>query len=400
MLRLSFFSVVLLCVCTAPMSILADTVVKSAAARIDPAALAKTLSTRLEAAADAGFSGSVLVADRERILFEKCFGQADPKTGRPVQSDTRFNLASAGKLFTIVAIMQLVEQGRLDLDAPVGRYLSDWPVASVRDQVTARQLLMHTSGLGAYWGGVFEARRSRLRTLSDYLPLLATEPGFAPGSAWQYSNSGYMLLGLLIEAISGEDYYDYVARHVFAPAGMVDSGYFEVDGRADNVATPHVGGTGANHRETFRMPEPRGGGAGGGYSTPRDLMKFHRALIGGELLSANTLELLFEPVTLPAGTRAPPHGLGILRYAIGSDVAYGHPGGAEGVGVEFRAARGAGLVVIVMSNTNEPRTMPLAFELFGLIAEAGGADLRSTMPSGPRPSSARSVPADPADPGR
>lgn len=343
---------------------------------VDVTALESALSQRLDAAKAAGFSGTVLVADGQRVLFERRVGVADPAAGTPISADTRFNLASAGKLFTSVAVMQLVQQGRLDLDAPIGRYLPDWPVAVVREQVTARQLLIHTSGLGTYWGADFDARRASLATLADYRPLLATEPVFAPGTGWQYSNTGYMLLGLLVEAVADQDYYDYVIRHVFAPARMRDSGYFQMDGRAPRVAVPHAGGTGAERHRRYPMPEPRGGAAGGGYSTPRDLLAFHRALLAGKLLDANALQQLFAPVTLPAGTRAPPHGLGMLRYAAGHDVAYGHPGGSEGVGVDFRAARDAGWAVIVMSNTSEPRAMPLANDLHRIIAEAGGPDLR------------------------
>jgi CubicO group peptidase (beta-lactamase class C family) len=329
--------------------------------------LASTLDRRIDAAQAAGFSGSVLVADGKDIVYAR-------NVGNGVDDRTRFNLASTGKVFTAVAILQLVQQGKLDLDAPIGRYLPKWPVATVREQVTARQLLTHTSGLGSYWGEAFDKRRAQLHSLADYEPLLATEPKFAPGTQWSYSNTGFMLLGLLVEAVSGEDYYAYVQRHVFAPAGMQDTGYFAVDGVADHVATPMRAGV------ALPMPEPRGGAAGGGYSTTRDMLRFHRALTGGKLLDAKTLDLLFAPVTLPEGTRAPPHGLGMLRFATGDDVAYGHPGGAPGVGSDFRATRKSGWALIILSNSDEPRTMPLADDLAGLVAEGGGPDLRFAMP--------------------
>lgn len=348
------------------------------------ATLESLLAARLEQAAAAGFSGSVLVADGERVVFERTYGVADPASGAAVRADTRFNLASAGKLFTTVAIMQLVQQGKLDLDAPVGHYLRDWPVPTVRDRVTARQLLMHTSGLASFWGPAFEASRARLQRLADYRPLLLDEPDFEPGSAWQYSNTGYLLLGLLIEAVSGEDYYRYIADHVFAPAGMLDSGYFAVDGVADRVARPHAGGTGRGRDHILGMPEPRGGAAGGGYSTPRDLLRFQRAIAGGVLLEAKTRALLFAPVMLPAGTRAPPHGLGILRYEVGDDLAWGHPGGAPGVGVEFWSLRDSGWTVVVMSNSDQPRSMPLVNDLFEVILAHGGPDLRRPMRGGAR----------------
>jgi len=338
------------------------------------AAVAAAVAERMDRAAAKGFTGSVLVADAEGVVFERSYGSADADGKLPIDAGTRFNLASAGKLFTIVATMQLVQAGKLDLDAPVGTYLPDWPVQTVREQVTARQLLMHTSGLGFYWGERFERMRGRLQTLSDYAPLLQQEPRFEPGSAWAYSNTGMMMLGLLIEKLSGQDYYAYVQRHVFDPAGMRDSGYFAVDGRADRVATPIEAG------KPVPMPEPRGAAAGGGYSTPSDLLRFHRALTGGKLLDAKTLDQLFAPVTLPPGTRAPPHGLGILRYAAGDDIAYGHPGGAAGVGVDFRGLRESGWAVVIMANRTPPPTLPLAFDLYRVIAEAGGPKFGFALP--------------------
>lgn len=337
------------------------------AAAPDTKALAKALDARMDIAQKDGFSGTVLVADGNDIVYTR-------NLGKDIDDRTRFNLASSGKMFTAVAIMQLVQQGKLDLDAPIGRYLPKWPVATVREQVTARQLLMHTSGLGIYWGEAFNKRRAQLHTLADYQPLLATEPKFTPGTQWAYSNTGFMMLGLLVEAISGEDYYAYIKRHVFEPAGMQDSGYFAVDGIAEHVATPHRDGVAQS------MPEPRGGAAGGGYSTTRDMLRFHRALTSGKLLDAKTSALLFSPVTMPEGTRAPPHGLGFLRFATGNDVAYGHPGGAPGVGSDFRATRGSGWAMVVFGNNDAVRTMPLADELAGLLAAAGAPDMRFAMP--------------------
>ncbi|MBW8313212.1 MAG: beta-lactamase family protein [Rhizobium sp.] len=340
------------------------------------ASLADALDRRLEEAEAAGFSGQVLVADAGGVVYERQLGLADPAAGTPVTADTRFNLASTGKMFTAVAVMQLVEQGKLDLDAPIGRYLPDWPVATVREKVTARQLLIHTSGLGSYWGPDFESRRAGLRTLADHIPLLATEPDFEPGTGWQYSNSGFMLLGLLVEAASGEDYHAYVGRHVFGPAGMADTGYFEVDGKAPGVARPTVGGTRPDRFQGFGMPEPRGAAAGGGYSTARDLLAFHRALTGGKLLGREGLAQLFAAVQLPAGVRAPPHGQGVLRYATDSGVAYGHPGGARGVGVDFRGESQGGWMIAVLSNSDQPFAMPVADGLLAEVRTAGGPDLR------------------------
>lgn len=361
--------------CTLPLPVFA--------AAVDHAKLSAALDARMDAAVAAGFNGSVLIADGDAIVFERQYGFVDPGDPIDIGVDTAFNLASSGKLYTSVAVLQLVQQGKLDLDAPIGRYLPNWPVARVRDEVSARQLLLHTSGLGQFWGEEFTRLRPQLQTLQDYLPLLDEEPAFAPGSQWAYSNSGYMLLGLLIEAISGEDYYTYVRRHVFDVAGMTGAGYFAIDGKAAGVAVPYVIEDDSFSR--LGMPEPRGGPAGGGYARPRDWLAFHRALTGGKLLDAATLDLLFAPVSLPPGTQAPPHGLGILRWAAGTDIGYGHPGGAPGVEVDFRAARSSGWAIVVMSNRDRIGVMPLTSALAGIVAEHGGADLR-VPPRQPRPS--------------
>lgn len=340
--------------------------------------LVTALDARMAKAVADGFNGSVLIADGAQIVFERQYGITDPGDPLPITPETAFNLASSGKLYTVVAVMQLVQQGKLDLDAPVGRYLPDWPVAAVRDRVTARQLLLHTSGLGSFWGEEFNAKRAQLQTLRDYLPLLDQEPEFEPGSQWGYSNSGFMLLGLLVEAISGVDFYDYVQAHVFDTAGMRGAGYFAIDGKANGVAVPYVIEDDSFSR--LPMPEPRGGPAGGGYAQPRDWLAFHRALTSGQLLDAKALDLLFAPVQLPAGTRAPPHGLGILRWDVGDDVAYGHPGGAPGVAVDFRATRRSGWAIVLMSNRDRAPLMPLTSELAAIIAGHGGPDLRPPMP--------------------
>ncbi len=357
---------------------LACTLPLHAAAEVGRTSLVAALDAHMAEAVSANFNGSVLIADGDHIVFERQYGFVDPGDPVDIDVDTAFNLASSGKLYTSVATLQLVQQGKLDLDVPIGRYLPDWPVERVRDQVTARQLLLHTSGLGQFWGEEFQRLRPQLQNLEDYLPLLDDEPAFAPGSQWAYSNNGYMLLGLLIEAISGENYYDYVQKHVFDVAGMRGAGYFAIDGKAAGVAVPFVVEDDSFSR--LDMPEPRGGPAGGGFARPRDWLAFHRALTGGKLLDSTTLDLMFTAVTLPEGTRAPPHGLGILRWAAGNDIGYGHPGGAPGVAVDFRAARGSGWAIVVMSNRDGASLMPLTSALAGIVAKHGGADLRLPMP--------------------
>src|SRR5262245_23158271 len=179
-------------------------------------------------AAAGKFSGAVLIAKDGKPVVEQANGLADRRRRRPNSLATEFNIGSVGKSFTAVAIAQLVEAGKLSFDDTVGKYLSGFP-AQVANQVTIGQLLTHTSGLG----DVFMRWRAPARAqldLADLVTRIAKEPlQFQPGSRFGYSNSGYVVLGAIVEAVTGQNYYDYVRTHVFRPAGMARTGWYAVD---------------------------------------------------------------------------------------------------------------------------------------------------------------------------
>lgn len=353
-----------------------------AAGVLDRARLAADLREALARAEAEGFAGNVLIADRGEVIFESHSGYADRADNTRNGPDTRFNQASNGKLFTVVATLQLLAQGKLALDAPVGRYLPDWPQATVRERVTVRHLLTHTSGLGSFFGHPDFARlRTRLVDVPSHMPIIASEtPAFEPGSDWAYSNSGFILLGRLIEVASGEDYYDYVARHVLAPAGMRDTGYFDRDGRAERVAIGYAPGP-DRLRDDRDIREWRGGPAGGGFTTARDLLRFHDALTGGRLLPPEMTTLFFTPLALPGEGARRGAALGPLLRPVGDDLRYGHPGGSPGTSVEFWALRTRGLVIVVLSNVaprygeGRPPASALTRDIYAAIVAAGGPDL-------------------------
>ena len=192
-----------------------------------------------ELAARGRLSGTVLIAKNGRPVFEHAYGAADRSSHTPNRLATRFNLASVGKTFTGVAVAQLVQAGKLRFQDRVGKYVPELR-KDVGDRVTIAELLDHTSGLGDFFGDPgYERLRPRLTSLASYLPLIAEERlQFEPGARFGYSNSGYVLLGLVVERVSGESYYSYVAQHVFRPAGMTATGCFwksrRVPNRADN----------------------------------------------------------------------------------------------------------------------------------------------------------------------
>ena len=363
-------------------ALLAAVTTPAAAPSFDASALRTALDTAVTRAREQGYSGTLLVAQNGKPLYTAFVGKADREHGIDVAADTRFALASTGKLFTTVSVLQLVEAGKLDLDATVGRYLPDWPQDDVRDKVTLRHLLTHTSGLGSYFAAPgYRSQRARLLSVADHLPLFANEaPAFAPGSGFAYSNSGFMLLGRIVEVASGEDYYDYVARHVFAPAGMRDTGYYDRSGKADKVAVGYLAPAGSETNDGWR--EWRGGPAGGGWSTPADLVRFHQALMAGKLVGAATRDRWLTPIDVPGEGGLRGSGLGALVMRVGGNVVFGHPGGSPGTASEFWATRDGGLVVVLMSNVlpagrspNPPPAMTLARDVFDAIVAAGGPRL-------------------------
>ena len=170
------------------------------------------------------FSGTVLVARNGDVIYAKAFGEANKDHGVPNILETRFNIGSIGKTLTGTAIMQLIEQGKIELEAPVNRYLPEFPHG---DRITIHHLLSHTSGLFNYMAHPdYRFQMARLRDIGDFLPLIYDQKlRFEnPGSEFSYSNSGIVVLGAVIEKISGLSYEAYLQKHILDPAGMTDTG--------------------------------------------------------------------------------------------------------------------------------------------------------------------------------
>jgi CubicO group peptidase (beta-lactamase class C family) len=218
-------------------------------------------------------------------VFQRAWGMADREARRPNTVETAYNLGSINKVFTATAIRQLAAAGRLDLDSTLATYWPAYPNAEVARRVTIRQLLQHRSGIG---GNIFEAppggTRHDIRHNRDFLQLFVNQPlAFEPGTRQQYSNAGYVVLGLLVERLSGEDYYEYVKRHIYDPAGMLHTAHYPPDSLPLAAAIGYTRWamdappTGPLHRNTDELPG-RGSAAGGGYSTAADLARFLQAL--------------------------------------------------------------------------------------------------------------------------
>jgi len=189
-------------------------------------------------------------------ILKEAYGYASLAFEVPNRVDTKFNLGSMNKMFTGVAISQLAEKGNLSFDDRIIDHIPDYPNEEIAGKVTIHQLLTHTSGLGNYWTEEYmKTSKDRFRAVEDYLPLFVDQPLlFEPGTSWSYSNSGFMVLGLIIESITGQSYFDYVMENIYKPAGMINTDAYELDYIIPNLA---VGYTRAQARagEFYLNPE-------------------------------------------------------------------------------------------------------------------------------------------------
>jgi CubicO group peptidase (beta-lactamase class C family) len=374
------------------------------------AAIDSFLDSRI--AADA-FSGAVAVAKNGQIVYQRAGGTANREGGAPMTIDTRMQIASMTKLFTNIAIRQLEQAGKLSLSDTVGKFLPNYPNPVVRGKVTIEQLLRHRSGVGSFWNERYMARRADVRSVNDYIELFQDDSLlFEPGTSEAYSNGGYVLLGAIIERVSGKSYHDYLRANVFAPAGMTSTSPYDrrvpLANAAVGYTTQPLGGPLSGDRRLAGSAGPRpavpaapssggdaprlrimgadgrqlspeeareamarraasggvrrpnasiqpgmSGPAGDHYSTVGDFLKLANAIMSHRLLdSAHTAALL--------GT----------RYASGTD--FRSNGGGPGVNAEF-SIYPSGAVMVVLSNYDPPSATAVAEYIRSLIAPPVGA---------------------------
>jgi len=290
-------------------------------------AVTATIARRLAARGD--FAGALIIRHGGKRLLARSWGLADPARHVPITLDTPMFLASAGKMFTAVSVLQLVDAGTVELDAPLGRYLPDYPNADMA-KVTIRQLLTHRGGTGdiGILGRDDGVNRAKVRTIDDMIRLNGDRaPAFPPGSKAEYSNYGFILLGAVIERVTHGSYYDYVREHVFRPAGMTASGFPDHDHLA-GVAIGYTTYYGAERKmvaNTDTLPW-RGASAGGGVASASDVLRFFDALRAGTLLSP-----AMRTLATTAGA-TPWYGLGFVVNP-GPNPSWGHGGNSYGMDV-------------------------------------------------------------------
>ncbi len=297
------------------------------------------------------FSGAILVAQNDSITQKRAYGLANIEYNVANEIDTKFNIASITKMITAVATLQLYEKGKIDLKTSIGIYLPDYPNKLVRDSVTAHQLLTHTSGHNNnldFW----KNNNLDYQNVSDFAKLFENDTLLSkPGTKYDYSASGFVILGLLIEKVSGQSYYEYVKENIFLPAGMENTTELQIDSIVSNKASGYTSSFGQSNtlkRNDYYLSKTSP--AGFHYSTTEDLFKFSKALRNGTLLKKTTTELMFEPKVKGYNTH--------LGYGIDIDQRYnqiiqGHSGGWYGIHCELMDFMDDNYTVVILSNIDD-----------------------------------------------
>lgn len=339
---------------------------KTAVPQAEMAKLIRATLDRLVRTSD--FAGCVTVVDDTKTVFDECRGLADHRFAVPNDGQTKFHIASLGKMFTAVAIAQLVEAGKLSWDDTLAQHVPEYPDQATAKAITVWQLLHHTAGLGDFMVPEYFQRRDAIIEPADYLDLIARQPKVSePGKQWNYSNAGYVLLGRVIENVSHEGYFDYIQRHVFAKAGMQASGFDRLDEVVPKLAVGyfHDGIFSSAWKADWLKLGIKGSPAGGGYSNNADLLRFTAALRAGKLVKPQTLAKMFED-QVPAGPGGYAAGFGD-RLSHGSPIR-GHSGGIEGTTANLQMVWNANAAVALTSNQGPSQTWMLAEHIADLLA--------------------------------
>lgn len=326
------------------------------ATAVDPSL--RAIDSLLSATYPAGGPGAaVVVARGDRILLRKGYGLGNVELGVPMTPEHVFRLGSITKQFTAVAVLMLAEEGKLALDDEITRFFPDWPTHG--HTITVEHLLTHTSGIRSYTGmPAFGDLRRRDLTLQELVAVFRDEPmDFAPGSDFRYNNSGYVLLGAIIEQLSGQPYAEFVRSRIFEPLGMTDTRFedlLEVTPR--RVAGYGLGeGRRLRNAEYLSMSAPHAAGAL--ISTVDDQLRWQRAVAGRRLLSGATWERAFTPVRLSDG-RGSGYGYGWFIGTTAGQRTVEHGGDINGFSTDGLWVPGADVHVIVLSNVERSFANP------------------------------------------
>ena len=321
-------------------------------------------------AAEGRFSGVVLIARDDKVLLRVARGMAERESKTPNRMDTKFHLASVGKMFTAVAVAQLVKAGKLSYTDTVAELLPDYPNRRAAEKITVAHLLTHSAGMGTFFESPGFDPKRLYRTAAEEVAVYGDEPlFFEPGARWRYSNAGYSLLGRIVERVSGMSYLRYVREHIFRPLGMRETD--------TNAPGEPVRGAATLYRQAALDPlgiEPyvaahelktsHANGFGGGYSTAGDLYKFARAVRTGRLMGE---ELTRTAVTakINVNERATQRwGYGFVERTVNGETVRGHSGGGR---ADVAMLWESGYTVVVQTNITNPPADAFSAEIVNFI---------------------------------
>jgi len=308
------------------------------------------------------FSGCVLIAKDGKPLFTTSAGFASKRFNALNNVDTKFNLGSINKSFTAVAILQLVESGKINIDDPIIKYLDIFP-AEIASKVKIRHLLMMNSGWGDYWNNPYYLQhQNELRGVSEYMQFIKDIPlDFEPGTQNQHSNTGFEVAGAIIEKVSGMDYFEYIRKRIYQPASMLNSDSFDRDSDIPNLATGYTKMHSLDSLKTnwfwnnTYILSPRGTPSGGGYSTVGDMLKYDNAFRSGKLVGKAYIDFMSNGMQGNIGDVYVPQKT--LRSA----------GAAPGISAFYARDNKTGYTIIILCNIDPPGAMEIGNEVIRLL---------------------------------
>jgi CubicO group peptidase (beta-lactamase class C family) len=301
------------------------------------------------------FNGSALVSENGKVIFKKGYGSANMEWNIPTQPDTKFRLGSISKQFTAFLIIKLAEEGKLKLDVPISTYLPDYPKAN-GDKITIHHLLTHTSGTPNYTSApnFFKEKSRNPYTPEEFVKTFSSLPlEFTPGEKFNYSNSGYFLLGYIIEKISGKTYEQYLQEVILTPLKMTNTGYDHSDIILKNRAAGYEKqGRKIVNSAYLDMSIPYA--AGSLYSTVEDLYLWDQALYTNKLLSQKSMDLLFKPYISTGGDDSYGYGWFLEEVPNGDKAKLKiieHGGGINGFNTIISRVPADKNLVVLLNNT-------------------------------------------------
>lgn len=305
------------------------------------------------------FSGSVLQFKEDHIKIDRAYGFADREKQIKNEPDFKFNLGSINKLFTKIAIAQLIQNGKLNLEDFAFKYVPEFNIKGA-EKITIAHLLAMSSGLGDYLDRPeFTAHKEKFLTMEDYLPLITTaELDFEPGTSMQYSNLGYELLGIIVGRASKMDYHTYIKKYILDVAKMNDTGYFTVDDKTSDLAVGYIK-TDNTYQSNWSQKSYKGTAAGGAYSTTADMLKLAISLFDHQLLNKSFTNLLFKN----------------FKTDSDRDSYIYIAGGGPGINASFYLNRQRKEVVVVLANMDPPA----ASKVNDIFKTASGGNKKKPM---------------------